>query len=141
MASVIPKQVKKAIVDAWLPAAEAEWKVCLLTSAFPNTLGAYTVYEDLTNEVPNGSGYTTEGATITGRATAYVDTYDAYIDADNVSWPTATFANVRYAVVYETTNRKIRGIYDLGAVYSVTSGTFTLQWNTAGLIRVSSTTV
>ena len=137
MASVIPKEVKKEIIDGYI--AET-WKVCLLTNLFTYVSGTHILYANLTNEVI-GTGYTAGGAAVTksawGAGSGYVDTVNAYLDGTDVSWPTSTFANVQYAVVYETTGGKIRGVYDLGAVYSVTSGTFTLQWNPGGLIKVS----
>lgn len=138
MATVIPKEVKKELVDTWLLET---WKACLLTNAFTYVSGTHILYTDLTNEVPNGSGYATGGNTVTrcawsAGATGYVDTTNAAIDAVDTAWPASTFANVRYAVVYENTGKKIRAIYDFGSDQSVTNGTFTIQWNAAGLIKI-----
>jgi hypothetical protein len=135
MASVIPKEVKNEIVTRWLPATETTWKVALLTNAFAYVTGTHILYADLTNEVV-GTGYTAGGATLAGRAIAYVDTTNANIDATDVQWTTATFI-ARYAVVYETTGGKIRAIYDFGADKTVTGGTFTIQWSASGLMKVS----
>jgi len=135
MANVIPKKVKRDIVDGY--AAETLY-ACLLTNLFPNTPGAYDVYGDLTNEVPNGSGYATEGKILAGAAGSYVDTYNGKLDATDVAWTSATFANVRFVAVYDYTSKDIRAIYDLGADKSVTAGTFTVEWNTSGLMKVSS---
>lgn len=133
MANVIPKEVKKEIIDGYV--AET-WKVALLTNAFTYATGTHVSYSDLTNEVV-GTGYTAGGATVAGKAGAYVDTTNQSLDATDVAWTTATFANVRYAAVYNATSGRIRAIYDLGADYSVTAGTFTLQWSASGLIKVS----
>ena len=135
MASQIPKHAKKAVTDGW--AAETLY-VCLLTNAFPNTLGAYGVYGDLTNELPTAGGYTVGGKEVTGRTSSY-STNDAVLDATaDVQWTSATFANVRYAVVYnKTAPFQIRAIYDLGADKTVTGGTFTIQWSASGLIKIS----
>jgi len=133
----IPKQVKKAFIDTWLPATEPVWKVCLLDSGFTYDHATDITYDDVSSDEIAGTGYTAEGEILTGRVTGYVDTYDCYIDADNTAWTTATFADVRYIVVYETAGKKIRVIYDLGTTYSVTSGTFTIQWNGGGLIKIS----
>lgn len=133
MANTIPKEVKKEIVDGWI--AETTWKVALFTNA-SNCL-TQSLYTGCTNQVPNGSGYTTGGATLAGRAGAYVDTTNYYLDATDSAWTGATFANVQYIVVYETTGSKIRAIYDLGTTYSVTAGTFTVQWNANGLIKIT----
>lgn len=132
MASTIPKEVKKEIVDAWI--AEITWKVAL----FISTLNRLTqnLYSGCTNEV-SGTGYTAGGTVLAGRNGAYVDTTNQRIDATDTAWTTATFSDVQFLVVYETTGSKIRAIYDLGTTYAVTSGTFTVQWNNAGLIKVS----
>lgn len=135
MASVIPKEVKKEIVDGWV--AETTWKVCLLTTGFTYVFGTHNTYATLTNEV-FGAGYTAGGKILTGRVGGYIETINHRINADDTAWPGATFANVRWVVVYETTGGKIRAVYDLtGYPYSVTSGTFTVQWAAAGLIQIS----
>ena len=138
MASKIPKQAKLEILNGWIGEAGGLY-ACLLTSAFPNTDGAYTVYGDLTNELATGAGYTQPGKAITGEVTAYVgaEPLNAWLNADDTAWSAATFPDVRYVVVYRFTSKKIVGIYDLGAVWSVTNGTFTVQWNGGGLVKIS----
>lgn len=135
MASIIPKQVKKAITDGW--AAETLY-VTLHTSTFPNTPGAYDVYADLTNELPTAGGYTLGGKEVTGRTSAY-DGESAVLDATaDIAWPSSTFADVKFVIVRNNTTGKIRAIYELTTAQSVTSGTFTIQWNVLGLIKASS---
>lgn len=138
MANVIPKELKKEFIDGWLTET---WKAALLTNGFTYVSGTHVTYANLTNEVV-GVGYTAGGNTVTKYAwgaggTGYVDTTNAVIDAADVAWTASTFNNVRYIAVYETTGGKIRAIYDLGADYAVTSGTFTIQWSASGLIKVS----
>ena len=136
MANVIPKEVKKERADAFV--AET-WKACLLTNAFVYVTGTYVTYADLLasgTEVV-GTGYTAGGATVANKASSYVDTTNVKLDADDTAWTTATFAAVRYVAVYETTGGKIRAIYDFGADKSVTSGTFTEEWSSSGLIKIS----
>ena len=137
MASTIPKEVKKAIIDGYL--AETTWKVALFLST-SNCLTQY-LYSACTNEVSSsGTNYTTGGNTVTrkawGSGSGYVDTSNAYIDANDVSWTNATLT-ARYAVVYETTTSKIRAIYDFATDKTVTAGTFTLVWNSGGLVKIS----
>jgi hypothetical protein len=139
--ATVPKEVKREIITSWGIAVEPEWKVCLLTSAFTYVSGTHVYYTDLTNELPTGGGYTVGGTVVTRYAwgvgaTGYSGT-NAAIDADDAIWVTATFANVLYAVVYETAGGKIRAVYQFDAAKTVTSGTFTIQWNAAGLIRIS----
>ena len=138
MPSQIPKKTKKDITDGW---RDETLYVCLLTNAFPGTLGAYDVYGDLTNELPGGVGnYTTGGNEVTGRTSDYDGTgLNAVLDATaDVQWTSATFANVRYAVVYNYgAGKQIRAIYNLGADKTVSAGTFTIQWSSSGLIKIS----
>jgi len=133
MANVIPKEVKKERIDAFV--AET-WKACLLTNVFTYTTGTYITYSDLDNEVV-GTGYTAGGKDVAGKVMAYVDTTNARLDATDVAWTGATFANVRYVAVYETTGGKIRAIFDFDVDKSVTSGTFTVEWSASGLIKIS----
>ena len=133
MASVIPKEVKLEIVTRWLPATEATWKVALLTNAFVYASGTHVLYADVSANEVVGTGYTAGGATLSGRAVAY-DGTNAYLSATNSQWTTATFT-ARYAVVYETSGGKIRAIYDF-LDKTVTGGTFTIQWNASGLIKI-----
>lgn len=133
MASVIPKQFKKTLTAAW--AAES-MKVALLKSTYV-WADTHDDYSDVSGwEHAAGSGYTAGGAALT-----LTDGYsgnDAYLDATNSSWTSATLTNVAYAVVYNTATGKIRAIFDLGGSYSVVSGTFTLNWDSDGLITVTS---
>lgn len=133
MANVIPKEVKKEIIDGYV--AET-WKACLLSNLFTYATGTHVSYSDLTNEIA-GTGYTAGGATVAGKVGAYVDTTNQFLNATDVAWTGATFANARYVAVYNTVSGKIRAIYDFGADKSVTSGTFTVQWSGSGLIKIS----
>lgn len=134
MASSIPKEVKNELIARLLPAVETTWKVALFTSA-SNCLTQST-YAACTNEVANGNGYTTGGATLAGRTSGYVDTNNVYLDATDSSWGTSTFT-ARYAIAYETATGKIRGRYDFGGDKTVSSGTLSIIWNTGGLLKLS----
>jgi len=140
MANVIPKEVKKEHIDAFI--AET-WKACLLTDDFTYVTGSFITYADILadgNEVV-GTGYTAGGAAVSksawGAGSGYTGTTNAMLDATNVAWTTATFVDVRYVAVYETTGGLIRAIYDFGADKSVTTGTFTVEWNDSGLLKIS----
>ncbi len=138
MANVIPKQVKKEIVDDWLLET---WKVCLLTSAFVYNHSTDDTYSDISDNEVSGTGYTAGGATISrlpwDSGSGYVDTHDANIDANDVTWTNATFT-ARYAAVYETTGGKIRAIYDFGSNVAVAGSSFRITWNSGGMIKITS---
>ena len=139
MASVIPKESKKDIIDGWL--AETWW-VCLLDPTFVYASGTHVNYADLLasgKELPTAGNYTATGQVLTRLAwgvgaTGYNGTA-ARIDATDSQWVTATFT-AGFAAVYNTATGRIRGIYDLGS-NSVTGGTFTIQWNDGGLIQIA----
>jgi len=133
--SVIPKEVKAELADLLMTGT---WKVALLDNGFTYATGTHVNYTDVVgDELAAAGNYTTGGETMTGVARSYVDTTNVKIDADDAQWTTATFT-ARYACVYSTTAPyKIRAIYDFGGDKSVTGGTFTIQWNSSGLIKIS----
>jgi len=136
MANVFPKQVKKEIIDGWV--AEPIWKVALLDNGFTYDHTTDILYANVaSDELASGNGYTTGGATLAGRVGAYVDTYDYWLNADDRAWTSATFTNVRYVVVYETSSDKIRFIYELDTNYSCVNSTFTVVWAATGLIKIT----
>jgi hypothetical protein len=146
MASVIPKQAKLDITDAY--AAET-WYCALMKStfAYAPTMQTYTDAIVGSKEC-TGSGYTAKGKTIGTRTSAVSGTENAKITATGsptTSWTGASISDISYALVYvydaaTPANEKIRGIYELtGGPFSVSAGTFTLTWNAAnGMLTVTS---
>lgn len=139
-----------AITQAFCTSAKAEflsgthssahtYKIALFTSAA--TLDASTTAYSATNEVPNGSGYTTGGATLTG-FTAGSSGTTAWIDfTTDPSWTTATIT-ARGALIYNSSvSNKAIAVLDFGADKTSTSGTFTVTFPTAdasnALIRIA----
>ncbi len=135
MASVVPKEVKKEIVDSWLAGIEPVWQVALLVGyTFVN---GHDVYTDVQAwEHAAGSGYTAGGNVLAGRNTV-ADGTNYELDATDLDWTTATITGANFACVYETAGGKIRALCDLGGSFSVVAGTFTLQWNASGIIKVA----
>lgn len=92
------------------------------------------------NEV-SGTGYTAGGAALTSLVVSADLTNDlAYFDGADVSWASATIT-ARGAVVYKSTGAATQDpvvcMFDFGSDQTATNGTFTIQWSTAGLIRLS----
>lgn len=113
-------------------------KCALLTATYtPDATDVY--YSDLTNEVANGNGYTTGGATLTGVAVTYSGGTTT-IDATDATWPTSTIT-ARYAVVYKDsgvgTTSPVLFLYDFGTDKSSSGGTFTVAWNASGLATLT----
>lgn len=131
----IPKEYKKEVIDALV--AET-WKVALLNSSFSYVSGTHVLYTDVSAYEISGTGYTAGGASLSGKASGYVDTTNVYLDATDVYWGTgATFSNVGYAVLYRTSDGKIRDIKSFSPAKSVTAGTFTIQWNSGGILKLA----
>jgi hypothetical protein len=107
----------------------------------PSPSGTYdkatTNYTDVTgnsDEIANGSGYTTGGVALTNVSPA-LSTDTAVVDFSDVSWTSASFS-VRGCIIYNTSRRgpvATRGVsvHDFGGTQTVASGTFTLVFPTA----------
>lgn len=92
----------------------ANIKILLTTSAYsPNTTNTgHGVLADITNELPNGNGYTTGGVALTAPTVATFSTTGYKFSTGNASW-TASGSGIpawRYGVLYYN-----------GALWSLTS--------------------
>lgn len=136
MASLIPKQEKLLITDAW---AGQTLKACLLKSTYVyDHTTDYTYTAVSGDEIVGTSGYTAGGETLAGLDSDYVDSSTVYFDATDVQWgPGATFSNARYVCIYDTAANRIRMILDLGSAQSCTNSTFTVQFHVNGIVRIS----
>lgn len=104
------------------------FKMSLYSSAasLDKTTTAYTA----TSEVPNGSGYTTGGNTLT-RIDPALSGDTAVVDFADTSWSSATFT-ARGALIYNSTDSNAAVVVlDFGSDRSVSSGTFTIVFPTA----------
>lgn len=99
-----------------------------------------TVYTALTNEVANGVGYTTGGATLANNT--FTETGGtATLDADDPSW-TASGGSIayRYAVLYNdtATAKNLICYWDEGATVTIADGeTRTLAFNASGILTIA----
>ena len=115
------------------------YKIALFTSAA--SLDAATAAYSSTNEVANGNGYTTGGATLSGFTTGNSGT-TAWIDfTTDPSWSNATIT-ARGALIYNSSrSNKAVAVIDFGADKTSTNGTFLITLPTAdasnALIRLA----
>jgi hypothetical protein len=126
--------LKKLIND--LSAAGTVIKVALYTSSATMNQETDDNYGACANEVANGNGYTTGGATLANKTltrSAKVVTFDA----DDVQWDNSTIT-ARYARIYDATpaadaDKKLLAYVDFGADKVSSSGTFKITWNASGI--------
>lgn len=102
------------------------------THAFSATDNVYTS----TNELPTTGGYTLGGSSLAGGAVTQGAT--TKFDGTDTSWTSATFTS-KHAVLWDDTvaTDDLIASIDFGANKTVTSGTFTIQWNASGIITLA----
>ena len=112
-------------------------RVLLCTTTFTPDQDTMEFYSDITNEVADGSGYTTKGELLATKTLGYTAlTKVTKFDADNVVWSASTIT-AYYAVVYKDTGSAatspLLGYIDFGQNYSSSSGDFTINWDSDGI--------
>lgn len=111
------------------------FKVALIkatpTGTYNATTTSYTTVTGNSDEV-TGTGYTAGGETLTNIDPTTSGT-TAYIDFGDVSWTSASFS-ADGCIVYNDTASGDPAVfvYDFGGTQTVASGTFTVQFPTAG---------
>ena len=99
--------------------------------AFTATDTDYTT----TNELATTGGYTRGDKELAGGAVTEAAT--TKWDGTDTAWTAATFT-AYHAVVYdETAGDDLICSIDFGGAQSVSSGTFTIEWNAAGIITLA----
>ncbi len=131
----IPKQYKKEIGDALIAESVTGWKVALLKSTFVYDSTTHITYANVSAFEVGGTcpvgGY---AVTLSG---AYSGTEYVVDGVDVTSGTGNTFADAAFAVLYRTSDGKIRDIKTINPAVSVVSGTFTLQWSTSGILKIA----
>jgi hypothetical protein len=119
-------------------------KCCLLDSGYTFNQDTHVSYNDIAaDEISSSSpniGYTTGGATLTGKTLSYSNKVTTF-DSVDASWSTATFT-ARYAVVYDDTpaaaaDKKLLCIVDFGEDKSASAATFQIVWSASGIFSVT----
>lgn len=114
------------------------FKIALYTSAA--TLGASTTAYSATNEVANGSGYTTGGNTLTSVSPTTSGT-TAYVDFADTTWSASTIT-ANGALIYNNTNaNRAAVVLAFGSDKSSSNGDFQIVFPTANatdaIIRIA----
>ena len=114
-------------------------KVALCTSSYTPNQATHDYFDDITNEVANGNGYTTGGATL-GTKTCALASLVTTFDAADTSW-TASTITARYAIIYYASGTAstslLIGYVDFGADQVSSNGTFQITWNASGIFTLT----
>ena len=115
------------------------FKLSLYTSSSTINNASTTVYTT-SDEVANSGSYTAGGGSLANQAVS-TDGTTAIVDFDDLSFTSATIT-ARYALIYNSTDSNIAVcVLDFGTDQTSTSGTFTIQFPSAGastaIIRVA----
>lgn len=108
----------------------------MLTNTAPNTSTGATK-ADIT-QISSGTGYTTDGATLTTTTSAQTSGTYKWI-VDDYTWTaTGTMGPFRYVVLYNATANRLIGYYDRGSSLTLNSGeTFKADADqTNGIMRI-----
>lgn len=140
MADVIYNSFKKKIMDGSIDLDTDTIKVALVTSSYTPDQDVHDFFDDITNEV-SGTGYTAGGATLANKVVSQDNTdNEGVFDADDASWTTSTIT-ARGAVLYKSTGTASTSALicyiDFGADKISTAGTFTIAWNSEGILNLN----
>jgi hypothetical protein len=115
-------------------------KAALTTSSYSPAQDTDDFFDDVTNEI-TGTGYTAGGASL-GTLTATYDTTsnEIRLDAADTQWTSASFT-ARNAVIYKSTGTAstspLVSYIDFGGDETVSSGTFTIQYDSTGVAKIT----
>lgn len=115
--------------------------VSLHTSTYTPNQDTDEFFDDATNEVAAGGGYTAGGETLASKTQDYTaGTNIVKLDAADVVWSASTIT-ARYAVIRKNTGTAgtspLLGYVDFGQDESSSSADFTITWSTDGILRVT----
>jgi hypothetical protein len=112
-------------------------KTALHTSGYTQNIDSDDFFNDAVSEI-TGTGYTAGGFTHTTSAVSLDSGSDTVrLDADDAAWTSASFSADNATVYKDTgnsTTAPLMAYVDFGATETVSSGTFTIQWDSTGVI-------
>jgi len=136
MASGIYNRFKANILNKEVDLEADTLKVMLLNNT--HTFDATNnVYADISaNELANGNGYTTGGATLANPSVTQAAS--TKFDANDTTWTSSTFS-AYHAVIYDDSlaNKDLIASIDFGGEQAVDNGTLTISWDAAGIFTIA----
>lgn len=135
MASGIYNRFKANLMNKEVDLEGDTIKVMLLDDSHSFTATHNQKSEIVANEI-TGTGYTAGGVALASKAVTQAAT--TKWDATDTEWTSASFT-AYHAVIYDDTltNDDLICSIDFGGDQSVVSGTFTIQWDSDGIITLA----
>lgn len=136
MASGIYNRFKANLMNKEVDLEADTIKVALLNNSHSFTATHNTWSQVSANELASGSGYTTGGNALAGKAVTQAAT--TKFDATDSEWTSFT-GTAYHAVIYDDTlaNDDLIASIDFGGAQAVVGGTLTIQWHTDGIITLA----
>ena len=139
-------EAKKYIGNSTISLAATVYRITLHTSASNAATATLSIYNELTNEVAEGNGYSSSGKALTSEVWTVGASAGQYkFDADDVIW-TATggsIANIKFAVIWlsaaSSASRRLlcRSTLTSSQFTLSTGNTLTLQMNASGILTLA----
>jgi hypothetical protein len=117
-------------------------KASLHTSTYTPNQDTDDFFNDCTNELASGNGYTTGGATLASKTRTYDATSnEERLDAADVTWNFTASKTFRYLVIYKvrggaSTADEVIGYGDFGSDQTVSTD-FTVTWHADGILKIT----
>jgi len=140
MADVVYNSFKRDIMNGSIDLDTDTIHLLLVTSTYSPNQDTHTKHSDVTNEV-SGGGYTTAGSALVSKAVTVDNTdNEGVFDANDITWSASTIT-ARGGVLYKnrgtSTLDELIAYIDFGADKVSSNGTFTVQWNSEGILNLN----
>lgn len=137
MSSLVYNGTKEALLNGNFDFGSDDLKVVLVTDGYTPDIDADEFLDDISSEV-SGTGYSSGGKSLANVSVGRDDANDrAYLDADNLTWPLATFT-ARAAVVYQNTGTpstsRLLAYVDFDEDKISSGQDFTIEWHANGIL-------
>lgn len=139
--AVAYNDLKEQLLKGTIDLSSNTIKVALCTSSYTPNIDTHDFFDDITNEVSASGSYTAGGGTLANKTVTQNNTTDkAVFDADDLAFTSATIT-ARYGIIYKSTGTAstspLIGYVDFGADVTSTAGTFTITWDSTGILTLA----
>lgn len=113
-------------------------KLALTSSSYTPNRATHDKFDDITNEIAAGGGYTSGGWTLASQTlTKDTTNHRAVFDAADINEDPSTISNARYGILYKSTGTPstspLIACIDFATDQSSSAGPFKVTWPTDGI--------